>query len=139
VLTRARVGRFEPANSNGDELGLAPSYEDRLCLNIHQISTPIKRSPSMPPTTPPTIGPTFALLSIGAGVEVEIVSDRELEGLVVAEVVEEDPNGGPMSSPLVAISCASVILKCALVQSLASCWAHSGICTPSGIGHLDAG
>jgi len=96
----------------------------------------------MPPTTPPTIGPTFALLSIGAGVgavEVEIVPDRELEGLVVAEVVEEDPNGGPMSSPLVAISCASVILKCALVQSLASCWAHSGICTSSGIGHLDVG
>jgi len=96
----------------------------------------------MPPTTPPTIGPTFASLSIGAEVstvKVEIVPDRELEGLAVAEVVEEDPNGGPMSLPLVAISCASVILNCTLVQSLASCWAHSGICTPSGIGHFDVG
>jgi len=91
---------------------------------------------------------------MGAGVgavEVEIVPDRELEGVVVvevaevaeiaeiAEVVEEDPNGGPMSLPLVAISWASVLLKTILVQSLASCWAHSGICTPSGIGHFDVG
>ena len=96
----------------------------------------------MPPTTPPTIAPTFSSLSIGAevgAVEVETVLDRELEGLVGAEVVEEDPNGGPMSLPLVAISCASVLLNCTLVQSLASCWAHNGICTPSGIGHFDVG
>jgi len=137
MLTRAGVGCVEPANGTADKLGPASSYEGRLRLNIHQISTPIKKSPSTPPTTPPTIGPTFGA-EVGA-VELEIVPDRELEGLVVAEVVEEDPNGGSMSLPLVAISCASVILNCTLVQSLASCWAHSGICTPSGIGHLDAG
>ena len=36
------------------------------------------------------------------------------------EVVEEDPNGGPIRLPLAAICCASVILNCILVQSLAS-------------------
>ena len=89
------------------------------------------------------MGPTSVLLSFGEAEigadEVEMVLDGELEGLAVVEVVEEDPNGGPMSSPLTAIFCASVLLNCVLVQSLASSWAHSGICTPLGIGHFDVG
>ena len=54
--------------------------------------------------------------------ELEEVAIGELEEGAVGEleeVVEEDPNGSPMSLPLAAICCASVILNCILVQSLA--------------------
>ena len=99
-------------------LGLATSNEDLLCLIIRQISTPMKRSPSTPPTTPPTIGPTSVFR--GAETGAYEVLDGEPEGLAVVEVVEEDPNGGPMSSPLTAIFCASVLLNFLLVQILGS-------------------
>ena len=100
-------------------LGLAASNGGGLIF--HQISTPMKRSPSTPPTTPPTIGPTSVWLSFGeAEIGAEMVLVGEPKGLEVVEVVEEDPNGGPMSSPLTAIFSASVLLNCILVQSLAS-------------------
>jgi hypothetical protein len=51
-------------------------------------------------------------------VDVELL-DEVIEGVVVWEVVVE-PNGAPISLPLVAICCASVLLNCPLVQSLAS-------------------
>lgn len=115
------MGPFGLVNVNGtaDKLGLPSSNKIRLRLTIHQISTPMRRTPSTPPTTPPTIGPTSVWLSfdeVGA-VEVDMVLDRELEGLVVED---EDPNGAPMSLPVVAISCASVLLNCILFQSLGS-------------------
>ena len=104
-----------------DMLRPASSEEACLRLNIHQISTPTKRSPSTPPTTPPTIAPISVRLSFGgsAGEAVD-EADVVLDGEVV-EVVEEDPNGDPMSVPLAAICCASVSLNRELVQSLASC------------------
>ena len=64
----------------------------------------------------------FEELEEGAIGELERAIGEPEEGDVgeLEEVVEEDPNGGPMSLPLVAICCASVILNCILVHSLAS-------------------
>ena len=100
-------------------LGLAASNGGGLIP--HQISTPMKRTPSTLPTTPPTIGPTSIWRSFGrAEISAKMVLDGELKVLDVVDVVEEDPNGGPMSSPLTAILFASVLLNCVSVQSLGS-------------------
>ena len=131
------MGPFESVDGPAGLLGLASSNGDLLCIIIHKISTPMRRSPSTPPTTPPTIGPISVRLSLGAAADE--VLDGELEEVAVGEVVEEDVNGTPLRMPLVAICWASVLLNCILVQSLASSWAHSGICTPPGIGHSDVG
>jgi len=121
MLTGAGVGPVGSVCGTVDMLRPASSEEDCLRLIIHQISPPMKRSPSTPPTTPPTIGPASVRLSFGEAAgetidEADEVLDGELE-----EVVEEDPNGSPMSLPLVAICRASVSLNRELVQSLASC------------------
>ena len=123
------MGPFESVSAPVDMLRPASSKGGCLCLNIHQISTPIRRSPSTPPTTPPTIAPISVRLSFGGAAggavdKAEVVLDEEPEELAVEEleeVVEEDPNGSPMSLPLAAICCASVSLNRELVQSLASC------------------
>lgn len=109
------MGPFESVDGPA---GLAFSNGGRLCIIIHQINIPMRRSPSTPPTTPPTIAPVSMWLLFGeAGNE---VLDGELEEVVAGEVVEEDVNGGSLRMPLTAICCASVLLNRVLVQSLAS-------------------
>ena len=122
------MGPFESVSAPVDMLRPVSSKEGCLCLNIHQISTPIRRSPSTPPTTPPTIAPISVRLSFGEAAggavdEADVVLDEESEEVAVGEFEEvvEDPNGSPMSLPLPAICCASVSLNRELVQSLASC------------------
>ena len=121
TLACAGVGASESVNGTTVMLGLAAANEDHLRLIPHQISTPMMRSASTPPTTPPTIGPTSVWLSFGrVEIGAKMVLDGELKRFEVVEVVEGEPNGGPLSSPLTAICFASVLLNCASVQSLGS-------------------